>query len=72
MFFIHKHDKWCEKVLTITLRALSWAGPFDFTTNCKSGKLCRQIRVCLSFLAPQTTVQANFKDDVFCGSILLF
>ena len=45
---------------------------FAFTTSCKSGKLCRQFPVCLSFLAPQITLRANFKDVIFCGSILLF
>ena len=43
---------------------------FAFTTSCKSGKLCSQFL--LSFLAPQITLQANFEDNMFCGSILLF
>ena len=45
---------------------------FDFT-SCKYGKLFRQFPECMSFLAPsQTTLQANFKDDGFCGSIFAF
>ena len=45
---------------------------FAFTTSCKSGKLCRQFPLCLSFLALQITLRANFKGVIFCGSILLF
>ena len=42
---------------------------FDFT-SCKYGKLYRQFPECMSFLAPsQTTLQENFKNDGFCGSI---
>ena len=45
---------------------------FDFASY-KSGKLCRQFPESMSFLAPsQTPPQANFKDDVSCGSICCF
>ena len=64
-------------MLTILLRGYAPRIPIrlfhDFTfdfTSCKYGKLCRQFPECMSFLVPsQTTLQANFKDDGFCGSI---
>ena len=64
-------------MLTILLRGYASRIPIrlfhDFTidfTNCKYGKLCHQFPECMLFLAPsQTTLQANFKDDGFCGSI---
>ena len=64
-------------MLTILLRGYAPRIPIrlfhDFTfdfTSCKYVKLCRQFPECMSFLAPsQTTLQANFKDDGFCGLI---
>ena len=73
MFFIHKHDKWREKVLTIPLRALSWTGPFDFTTNCKSAVSCavKFLYVC-PFLHHRLPFRQISKTMCFVGRFCCF